>query len=496
MKLISSEKIETNKYELKIAVSKEEFESAVTDAFNKNKKNINVPGFRKGKAPRTLIEKMYGKEMFYNEAIEATYGKAYDEAVVEAAIEPVDMPQVELISTEFDNGYEFSAVVFVKPEITVKDYKKIKAEAVEVNVADDEVKTEIDRTLDKNARVVTVEERAAADGDIANIDFEGFVDGVAFEGGKGQNYDLTLGSGTFIPGFEDQVVGKEIGASFDVNVKFPAEYGAENLADKDAVFKVTLNSLKVRELPAFDDEFVKDVSDFNTVAEYTEDVKAKMLEAKKKNSDAELENALMDKVIEGIEGEIPEVMYDRKVDQLIEDTARRLQSQGLNLETYLKYTGMEMADFRRTFEEQATKQVKIRLALEKIVEVEGISATDEEIEAEFAKIAEMYKLEVEKVKEVFPQTEVVKEVSLNKAIDLIRDTADVKIVKEKKTETKAAAKKPAAKKAPAKKAAAKKTEEKSETAAAEKKAPAKKAPAKKPAAKKPAAKKAKADDAE
>ncbi len=491
MKLISSEKIETNKYELKIAVTKEDFESAVTDAFNKNKKDISVPGFRKGKAPRTLIEKMYGKDMFYNEAIDATYGKAYDEAVIEAGIEPVDMPQVELLSTEFDNGYEFSAVVFVKPEITVKDYKKIKGESVEVAVSDEEMDAEINRTLDKNARVVSVEGRAAADGDIANIDFEGFVDGVAFEGGKGQNYDLTLGSGTFIPGFEDQVIGNEVGSSFDVNVKFPAEYGAENLADKDAVFKVTVNSLKVRELPAFDDEFVKDISEFDTVADYKEDIKAKMLESKKKNSDAELENALMDKVIEGIEGEIPEVMYERKVDQLVEDTARRLQSQGLNLETYLKYTGMEMADFRRTFEEQAQKQVKIRLALEKIVEVEGISATDEEIDAEFAKIAEMYKLEVEKVREVFPTEEVIKEVSLNKAIDLIRDTADVKIVKEKKTEAKAPAKKAPAKKTAEKKAPAKKTAAKKDADDAEKKAPAKKT-----AAKKPAAKKAKADDAE
>lgn len=425
MGLVSSNKVETNKYELIVTIDADAFEAAVEKAYRKSVKKISVPGFRPGKAPRKMIEKLYGEGVFFEDAVNDLYPSALASAVEEAKLELVDRPEVEITKIEKADGVEFKATCIVKPEVEVSDYKGIKAEKTVKTVTDEDLSGELNKMADRNARVVSVEDRAAENGDITVIDFEGFVDGKAFDGGKAEGFSLTLGSGQFIPGFEDQIVGHNVDDEFDVNVEFPAEYQAEELAGKPAVFKVKLHEIKTRQLPAIDDEFVKDVSEFDTLDQLKEDITKKLQEQYDKSADTEVENQLIDAVIANMKAEIPEVMFENRVDESVREFEYRLQSQGMNLELYLQYTGMEMDAFRKTFREQAEKQVKIRLALEKIVELENIVPSAEEIAAEYDKMAENYKMEVEKIKGYIPEKDLVKDLAVNKAIDLIKDSAEI-----------------------------------------------------------------------
>ena len=437
MSLISSNKTATNTVELEVAVNAEQFQDAIMKAYRKNVKKISLPGFRKGKAPKAMIEKMYGADFFYEDAINMIYPQAYSEAVDEAKIQPVDRADVhDLKINEGGAGFTFKATVTVKPEVEVKDYKGIKAEKTIETIMAADVNAELDQMRDRNSRLVAVENRAAKKGDTATIDYEGFVDGVAFQGGKGEAFPLVLGSGQFIPGFEDQVIGKKIGDEFDVNVTFPEVYHAENLQGKDATFKVKLHSLQEKELPALDDEFAKDVSEFDTLADLKKDIKEKLQAKADKKAQDDVENELITTVINNMVVELPQCMIDHKIDEMVNDFSYRLQSQGMNLEMYLHYTGMEMDSFRESFKESAERQVKIRLALEKIVELEGITASEEDINAEYEKLAKNYGMEVEKIKNYIKAEDIAEDVKVNKAIDLVRNSAEITEKKVKKTASK------------------------------------------------------------
>ncbi len=425
MELIRNEKVAENTVELEFKVSKEQFAEGITKAFRKANAEITVPGFRKGKAPRSVVEKMYGEEVFFNDAIDALLPDAYAEAVEVAAIAPVARPEVEILSCSKEEGFTAKATVIVKPEVKVNEYKGLKATKKAVNVTDDEISAELEALRDRNARMVTVEDRAAKIGDTANIDFEGFVDEVAFEGGKGEGFDLTLGSGQFIPGFEEQIVDHNIGDEFDVNVTFPEEYHAKELAGKPAVFKTKLNGIKAKELPELDDEFAKDVSEFDTLDELKADIRKAKEERAAAQAELEVENTLVDAVVASMEATIPVEMTESRIDEMVRDYEGRMMQQGLQLATYLQYTGMTMEAFRKSFAEQAEQQVKIRLALEKVAEMENIEVTDEEVEAELTKIAEAYKMKLEQVKSFIPAVEIKKDIAINKAIDFIKANAEI-----------------------------------------------------------------------
>ncbi len=423
MSLKSSNKVDTNRYQLEVEVDAEIFEKAINQAYHKENKKIAIPGFRKGKAPRAFIEKYYGEQVFYEDAINAVYPDALDEAVNEAKLELIeDKIDFDLVSAGKE-GIVFKATVTTKPEVEINGYKAIAATKKLVEVTDEDINQEIKKVQERNSRMVTVEDRSAQSGDITVIDFDGSVDGVAFEGGKAENYSLTLGAGQFIPGFEEQVIGHQTGDEFDVNVKFPADYQATDLADKDAVFKIKLHEIKMKELPEVDDDFVKDVSDFDTLDKYKADVKIKLAEAKENEAKDDVENQLIDKLVENLKAEIPQAMYENKINEDIREFGYRLQSQGLNLDTYLKYTGMDKDTIRKQFQPQAERQVKVRLALEKIAQLENIQPSDEEIEEEFAKLAKSYEIDVEKVKSFIPKNELVKDIVVEKAINLVRDNA-------------------------------------------------------------------------
>lgn len=422
MSLKNANKIDTNKYELEIEVDKETFNSAVDKAFKRNASKMNVPGFRKGKAPRAIIERLYGEGVFYEDAVNMVYPTEYEKAVDEAKIEPVDRADIEVVNVGND-GLVFKAKVTVKPEVELGEYKGLKAEKETVSATDDDVDAEISRLQERNARLITIEDRASQKGDVAVIDFEGFVDGVPFEGGKAEKYSLELGAGNFIPGFEEQVEGHKAGDEFDVNVTFPEDYSSEELAGKPAVFKIKLHEIKFKELPAVDDEFAKDVSEFDTIAELRDDIRKKIIEHKEGHAAEEFENKLIDQIIDGLKAEIPEVMVDQAVDNMVGDMDYRLQSQGLNMKTYLQYTGMEMDDYKKSIRPQAERQVKIRLALEKVAELENLEATAEDLENEYKKLAERFKVEVEKVKAAFPSRDIEKDLKMNKAIDFVKANA-------------------------------------------------------------------------
>ncbi len=423
MSLVSKNNVETNKFELEVLVPAAEFEKACERVYKKKVKRIEVPGFRKGHAPRKTIEKLYGEGIFFEDAVNDVYPGALQSAVEEAELEIVCRPEVEVTDVSKENGVTFKAVCTVKPEVVVKDYKGIKASKEVAEVTDVDITAEIDRMRERNARTVDVEGRAVENGDIVSIDFEGFLNGEPFDGGKGENFSLTIGSGQFIPGFEEQIIGHNVGDEFDVNVTFPEDYHAEELKGKETTFKVKLHGISTKELPEADDEFAKDVSEFDTLEELKEDIRRRQAEANEKKAASEFENKLIDAVIENMEAEIPAEMYEVRIDEMIRDFEYRLQSQGLNLDMYLQYSGLDKDSFRKTFEAQAQRQVKIRLALEKIVEVEGIEPTEEEIEKEYARLAEAYKMDVEKLKPMIPAADVKKDVAVNKAIDLIRDSA-------------------------------------------------------------------------
>ena len=432
MNLVKSEKLEKSMHELQFSVDADVFKAAIDKAFKREGKKYNVPGFRKGHAPRAVIEKMYGADIFHYDAINDLFPEAYEAAVAAAGIEPVGRPEADVVSESLDEGVVLKVTVAVKPEIKVGGYTGLKATR-KVNTVDDaDVDAEITRMQERNGRIITREGKAE-NGDTVDMDFEGFVGGVAFEGGKAEHYSLVLGSGSFIPGFEDQLIGHEAGEELDVNVTFPEEYQAKELAGKPAVFKIKLHEVKTRELPALDDEFAKDVSEYDTLDELKASIRKGMEEQNAKQADLAVENDLVDQVIATIEGDIPEVMYENRMDEAVRDFEYRLAQQGLKLDMYLQYMGQTMETFRASFKEQAEKQVKIRLALEAVVAAEQIVATDEELEAELQRIADNYKMELEKVKELVNADEVKKDLAVNKAIDFIKDHAEIteeKVAKE------------------------------------------------------------------
>ena len=417
MKLTNVEKKENNQVALSIVVAADVFEAACEKAYRKNVRNINIQGFRQGKAPRKIIEKLYGPEIFYDDAMNECIPDAYEAAVAEAGLKVVSQPSITEVDVK-DGEFLFTAVVFVKPEVSVKDYKGIEAEKDEVSVSAEEVEAELTRMQNRNARQVSVE-REAKKGDVVNLDFEGFVDGAAFEGGKGEKFDLELGSGMFIPGFEEQLEGKNVGEECDVNVTFPEEYAEKSLAGKPAVFKCKINEIKENQKPELDDEFAKDVSEFDTIAELKADIEKKQLETKTASADSAFQERVMDKVIENLEADIPEAMVETQLDRIADDFSYRLAMQGMEFESYLKMTGMDMNQFRSVFTPQALRQVKIRLALEKIAELEGMDITEEDLNAEFDKLAENNKMDIAKVKELLAADDLKADMLCQKANDFV-----------------------------------------------------------------------------
>ncbi len=440
--LKSANKTETNIYTLEVSVSGEDFNKAILQAYNKQKNKIQLPGFRKGKAPLKMIEKFYGEGVFYEDALDIVYPGVVSDAIKEAGIEPVAAPHDLDVTKIGKDGVEMTMKVTVKPEISIDNYKGIEADKGDASVCADDVKKELASMQERNARVVTVDDRKAKKNDIAVIDFEGFVDGVAFDGGKGENYELTLGSGQFIPGFEEQIIGHKTGDEFDVNVTFPTEYSPE-LAGKEAVFKVVLHEIKMKELPTLDDDFAKDVDDeVDTLAELKKKIKAELSDKKKEDVEKDFESAVLEKVVDLVEGEIPEVMYDNKLEDDVKDYENRLAQQGIPLDTYLQYMGMDRDKFKESMRDNAVKQVKLQLAVEKIAELEKIEATDEEAEAQLKEMADMYQLDVEQVKKWVNIEDVKKDVVGKKTVDfLVANAKAIVAEKPKKTTKKAAAKK-------------------------------------------------------
>ncbi len=423
MSLKSSNNVETNVYALEIAISAEDFDAAQNKAFNRQKNKIQLPGFRKGKVTRKMAETFYGKGWLYEDALDMLFGKAVEDAAKEAELEVVGTKSAD-VKEIGDNGVEMVVEVFVKPEIELAEYKELKASKKKVEATEEEINDRINALLERNARLVSVEDRAAQDGDITVIDFEGFVDGVAFNGGKGENYELTLGSGQFIPGFEAQVAGHSIGEDFDVNVKFPTEYTPE-LADKDAVFKVKLHEIKVKELPELDDEFAQDAADCETVAQLKKNIENEIKEHKDEENEREIESQLLEKLSENVKGEIPDCMIDTELDNQIRDIDYRLSMQGMKFDTYLQYSGMTIEQYKENSKPSAEKNVKVRLALEYIVKAEALEVSDEELEAEYDKFAERYQMEKDKIKELVPVEGLRKDLLNEKAIKFVRDNAKV-----------------------------------------------------------------------
>lgn len=415
---------EKNVTELEFIIEKEIFDSAVDKQFKKNAPKMNIPGFRRGKAPRSIIEKMYGKGVFYEDALNDVLPAAYEAALAESKAEAVSRPEFDVDSID-ENGVVVKAKFYVKPEVTIDGYKGIAVERNLVPVTDADVDAEINTTRERNSRLIDVTDRAAQLEDTTVIDFDGYVDGVAFDGGKGEKFNLRLGSGQFIPGFEEQIVGHNIGDEFDVNVEFPAEYHAAELAGKLAVFKVKLHEIKFNELPALDDEFAKDVSEFDTLDEYKADVKAKLEAKNTKNADNEVEEKLIDTLIENLGADIPEAMFVTETENFLRDYDSRLRMQGLDLNTYFKYTGMDLDTLRAQFRPQAERQVKTRLALEKIAELEAIEATEEDIESEFNRLATAYNMPVEQIKATIAPEDLAKDIKVQKAVELVKTSAAV-----------------------------------------------------------------------
>lgn len=426
MSLKATNNVETNKYELEIEISAEDFEAAIEKAYLKARKNIAMPGFRKGKAPRKLIEKEYGEQVFFEDAVNLLYAPVVNGAVEESGLELVTRPEVEVTEISKENGVKLKATCITKPEVEVKDYKGIEVEKVVNPVTDEDINKQLDSLREKNVTVETVDDRAAENGDDVVIDFEGFKDDVAFEGGKAEDFTLSLGSGQFIPGFEDQIVGHNAGEDFDINVTFPEEYQVKELAGAPAVFKIKLKSISKKVMPELDDDMVKDSTEFDTVDEYKADVKKKLEEANEKHADSEVEAKIFDKVIENMTAEIPQVMFDNRVNEMISELEQRLAPQGISLDLYMQYTGQTIDTVKKAYAEQAEKQVKLRLALEKIAKLENIEVTEDELKAEFDKLAEAYKLDVDQIKQFIHDDDLKKDIAVGKAVDLIKDAAVIK----------------------------------------------------------------------
>ncbi|WP_448920082.1 trigger factor, partial [Eubacterium sp.] len=423
MALKSSNKVETNVYELEITVDAETFTEACKKAYLKQRKSIQIPGFRKGKATQGMIEKVYGEGAFYEEALEIVYPEAVGAAFDEAGLNVIDQPSdVEFPTMSKTEGVVIKMKVTTYPEVKLGEYKGIKGKMLDTDATDEDVETELKNMQERNSRLVTVEDRESAMGDTCDINFEGFVDDVAFDGGKGENYPLELGSNSFIPGFEEQVAGHKAGEEFDVNVTFPEQY-EPSLAGKDAVFKCKINEIKAKELPELDDEFAKDVSEFDTLDELKDDLKKQIAERKEANAKTDFENQIIEQICENMEVEIPECMFTQKCDEMVQDYAYRLQMQGLDLNTYLQYLGQTMDQFKEQFMEGAKQQVKTKLALDAIVKAENIEASEEEIEAEVNKLAEQYNMEADKIKAAVPAEQLSADITTRKAVDFIVDNA-------------------------------------------------------------------------
>lgn len=433
MNLISCEKLEKSMVELQFSIDAETFKAAVNNAFKREGKKYAIPGFRKGKAPRHMIEKMYGSDIFHYDAVNDLFPEAYEAAVKEAKIDVVGRPDPEVVSMSEADGVVLKVKVAVKPEVELGEYAGLTVTKEAKNVNEADVDAEVKRMQDRNGRLLT-REGAAENGDTVDIDFEGFVDGKAFEGGKAEHYSLVLGSGSFIPGFEDQVVGHSAGEEFDVNVKFPEEYGAAELAGKDATFKIKLHEVKYKELPALDDDFAKDVSEYDTLDELKDSIRNNIKTNLDKQAEQKVENDLMDQVIANMKADIPDAMVDSRIDELVQDFEYRISQQGLKLADYLKYMGMNIEQFRAQFKEQADKQVKMRLAMEAIVAKEGITASDEEFEEEVKRIADAYKMEADKVKSIVGAAAVKADLAINKAIDFVKEKANVVTAEPKEEE--------------------------------------------------------------
>ena len=421
MSLIKKELTEKSGFVIEFSVDKETYAKAEMEAYKKNVKSINVPGFRKGKAPKHIIEAYYGKGIFFEDAINACIPEAFEAAVKEAGLDIVGSPKFDLVSDEGD--IVLKAEGFVKPEVSVDGYKDIAVKKKTSRVTKDEIEAEVQRARERNARAIEVTDRAAAMGDTANIDYEGSVDGVPFDGGKGEGHDLKLGSGSFIPGFEDQIVGKSIGEEFDVNVTFPEDYHAAELAGKAAVFKTKLNAIKSEELPEADDEFAKDVSEFDTLDEYKADIKAKLAKRNEDKAESEFENAIADALIEKLVAEIPEPMFEAETENYVRDYDTRLRQSGLDLQTYFKYTGLTLDALRAEMRPQAEKQVKIRLALEKIAALEEIAISDGEIEDEYARIGSVYNVPADEVKKMILAEDVAADLKVAGAMKKVKEYA-------------------------------------------------------------------------
>ena len=433
MNLVSCEKLEKSMVELQFSIDAETFKAAVNNAFKREGKKYAIPGFRKGKAPRHMIEKMYGSDIFHYDAVNDLFPEAYEAAVKEAKIDVVGRPDPEVVSMSEADGVVLKVKVAVKPEVELGEYAGLTVTKEAKNVNEADVDAEVKRMQDRNGRLLT-REGAAENGDTVDIDFEGFVDGKAFEGGKAEHYSLVLGSGSFIPGFEDQVVGHSAGEEFDVNVKFPEEYGAAELAGKDATFKIKLHEVKYKELPALDDDFAKDVSEYDTLDELKDSIRNNIKTNLDKQAEQKVENDLMDQVITNMKADIPDAMVDSRIDELVQDFEYRISQQGLKLADYLKYMGMNIEQFRAQFKEQADKQVKMRLAMEAIVAKEGITASDEEFEEEVKRIADAYKMEADKVKSIVDAAAVKADLAINKAIDFVKEKANVVTAEPKEEE--------------------------------------------------------------
>ena len=426
MSLKSVNKVETNKVELEIEVSAEDFEKAVQTVYLKTRNRIAIPGFRKGKAPRKVIEREYGESFFYEDAVNEAANKPVDEAVKEAGLEIVGRPELDVLSLSKEEGVVYKLTCTVKPEVTIEGYKGIEVERVVDAVTDEDVDKRAQQLCDRNSRLVTVDDRAAKTGDTVTIDFKGFKDGVAFEGGEAEDFDLELGSGQFIPGFEDQIVGHNAGEEFDINVTFPEVYQVEELKGAPAVFKIKLKEIKFKEVPALDDELIKDSTEFETVDEYKADLRKTMEADAEKRADSAVEEKLFDTIIEKVQAEVPQVMYDERVNFLLQDIKSRVEAQGLTLEDYFRYLGQSLESAKKFYEGRAKKEVDLRLALEQIVKNENIEVTEEELNAEFDKLGENYKVSGEQMRKFVSEDDLKKDIAVGKAAQLVKDTAVIK----------------------------------------------------------------------
>lgn len=427
MNLIKSEKTDKGVWTLQFSVDKDTFAKAVSDSFRKNSGKITVPGFRKGKAPRAVVEKMYGKGYFYEDAFNAVLPAAYEEALKESKLDTVGQPDFDVVSVSDEDGVVFSAKVAVRPEVKIENYFGIEAEKTVAPVTDEEVDQEIKTLQERNSRETDLDEGGKAEmGDICTIDFDGSIDGVPFDGGKGSDYPLKLGSGNFIPGYEEQVAGHSLNETFDVKVSFPADYHVKELAGKPTVFKTTIHKIQHIELPALDNDFAKDFTEFDTFDEYKKDVKAKIAKRHEDEADSAFESAVLDTLIEKVEAEIPEAMYVAETENFVRDYDNRLRMQGLDLKTYFQYTGLDLDKLRAQLRPQAEKQVKLRLALEKIAELEKLEATEEDINGEIKRIADAYQMKEEDVRKAVPLDSVAEDMKVKKAMDLVKEKAVIK----------------------------------------------------------------------